>query len=66
MHTLALVKEPGSLLEQREEEPLKGREALGTSPGCPTTDLPSQEISVSNGGLSQASRPGLPSLSPAC
>ena len=27
MHTLALVKEPGSLLEQREEEPLKGREA---------------------------------------
>ena len=35
MHTLALVREPGSLLEQREEEPLKGREALGTSPAPP-------------------------------
>ena len=44
MHTLALVKEPGSLLEQREEEPLKGREALGTSPGCPTISSRSSQM----------------------
>lgn len=35
MHMLALVREPGSLLEQREEEPLKGREDEGQALAAP-------------------------------